>query len=146
MVRVLPIVKGHYPSFAEVVCTAERDSATKKVKAVRLSRLLGKKQPIANVTLDQKSGAQGSASFPFCALEGDENIQEEKRKAVVANCRMLWAWRSQLEKIKLEVDRAPLRVIEGLKGFGPISRVHTKPNRALKSLLPKPTKTCKKVF
>jgi hypothetical protein len=35
----------------------------------------------------------------------------------VANCGLLWEWRSQLEKIKLEFDQVLLNVIEGLESF-----------------------------
>jgi hypothetical protein len=94
---------------AQIVSTAKRSPAMVKVKS---RRPLGKEQPVAAVTLGLKVGARGSANFPFLALDDNKGLQDGKRKVVKANCGLLWEWRSQLEKIKWEVDRALLRVIE----------------------------------
>lgn len=84
------------------------------------------------------------APFPFHASEDGESFQGEKRKAVVANCGLLHEWRNQLEKIKVEVDRVLLHVIEEMEGPG--SKIRTKLSRVLECLSPKPTRACKKAL
>lgn len=93
-------------SFAEVVGTTRllaecNPLSMEEMVGCATSRLMGKDGFSAATALGQKLKDQGSSSFVFCVVEGNE---EEKWLDVVSNCVKLRPWRSQLEIIKKEVN------------------------------------------
>jgi hypothetical protein len=77
----------------------------------------------------------GGAPFKFALFDINstdlskkavKNSHEEKMNEGGAFHGILQAWKTQLEHIKVEVDRALLWALEGLECFGPISQWHAR--------------------
>lgn len=89
-----------------------------RMSFMEVVRTTGKGQERSMAEHDSGLGKEKAVTRAFHSCV-DKGFQEDKRRAVVANCGVLWQWKSQLEKIKVEVDWMLLHVIEGLELFGP---------------------------